>query len=250
MSTTRWGAEMDWKLLSKTEAEELSNYWEKEPDFLKIMDEWDGIYVAELSKDYKEMRDKLLKMSKLSKEKTPAGRNEKYRFDLEFGLNLYNYFNKRWEFTAEKASNDDIWRYIQMRVIPGLVWERWESSNSDSRINVERFWKNPRRIWLKSLWWYIHLSLCDDSLEKTRDILINNTSDTIVQIVERSGTGYRVDLYREIIKRLDKSKKRSDDLLRKVMSLNTARCTTMEPLLIENGLEDYVDSLFTYFEVQ
>ena len=178
---------------------------------------------------------------------TSPGKNEKYVTDLNFALLFYELFRKDFSFTSEKASDDDIWRYIQMKVVPGLVFNRWEGSDSNKRINENRFWKDSRRIWMKSLWWYVHLSLVQDSIEKTKEILITNTTDSISQLVERPGAGYRVDLCRAIMFRFSASPKKSEDLLRKVMKLNTARCTTIEPLLVDEGIDDYVNSLFEFF---
>lgn len=151
------------------------------------------------------------------------------------------------------AADDDIWRYIQMRVVPDLVFHRWqhcedEGADDSERIKADSFWKDPRRIWMKSRWWYIHLSIQDNSLDETKKILIKNSMDEISQLVERPGSGYRVDLCRAIMKRYASSPKKDRLLLRKVMKLNTVKCSTMEPLLFKSGIENYVEELFAYFE--
>ena len=48
------------------------------------------------------------------------------------------------------------------------------------------FYKKGVRLYSGKLWWYIHLSWQGD-LEQTKSILINNSTDTILQIVERPG---------------------------------------------------------------
>lgn len=135
-----------------------------------------------------------------------------------------------------------------MKVIPEIIFDRWPADDVGGNINQERFWKNPRRIWLKTLWWYIHLSLQNNSIAETKRILSGNNSDTISQLVERSGVGYRIELYRAIMKRLSISELNDRHLLRKVLKLNVVHCATIEPLLFVSGVDDYVENLFSYFE--
>ena len=42
-------------------------------------------------------------------------------------------------------------------------------------------------MWLKSLWWYIHLSLQNGDLEETRRVLANNNADDISQLLDIRG---------------------------------------------------------------
>ena len=95
--------------------------------------------------------------------------------------------------------------------------------------------------WLKNIWWYIHLSWNNDE-QTTHDIIRNNTTDTILNLVERPGLGYYVDVYREIMKRYSDCNDR--DLFRKVLKLNTARLLTTSPELVDGGIEAYVEGLF------
>ena len=238
---------MYWKTLSKEEASHLADEWNSSENFMQVYEDWDDGYIADLSVEYQEIRNKLEEFLRAAELKTPHSKNERYNTDIYFALSFYDYLKNKWNFTAEKAANDGIWRYIQMKVVPRMVFDRWTDSTSE-RINSERFWKNTRRIWLKSLWWYIHLSLQNDSIADTEPILLTNNIDTISQLVERSGVGYRIDLYREIMRRLYISPNRSEQLLRKVMKLNTVRCATIEPLLAESGIVSYVNELFSYFE--
>jgi len=168
--------------------------------------------------------------------------------DLFLGLKMYAFLNDDFDMNASTASDDDIWRFIQMKVVPDLLFDRWSEDNGSDRINDDRFWKDSRRMWLKTMWWYIHLSLQGDSLVETKRILMGNGSDDISQLVERSGSGYRVDLYREIMRRYHESGRKDKQILRKVLKLNVVRCATVEPLLFSSGIEDYVNDLFEYFE--
>src|SRR5699024_3683962 len=51
--------------------------------------------------------------------------NLTYDFDLLYGLELYQVLNKDIGFNQRVASNDDIWRYLSIRVIPDVVHSRW-----------------------------------------------------------------------------------------------------------------------------
>src|SRR5699024_11798367 len=101
----------------------------------------------------------------------------------------------------------------------------------------------PRRIWLKTIWWYIHLSWYKNKSE-TYDILKDNSTDTILQLVERPSLGYYIDLYREIMYQYYKTGNSDRDLFRRVLKLNTARIVSTSPELLDGGLVIYVAKLF------
>lgn len=228
---------MKWKVLSKNEASEIMNNWDK------------PVPLTDLDSKYLELRDKLmyrfnsvLKENNLSKEQI---KGNEYLIDLLFGIELYTILNNEYTFTSRDATTDGIWRYISVAVIPDVVSFRWG-------VNENRFWKESRRIWLKVLWWYVHLSW-QGNKKDTIDILQGNTTDEIVQLVERAGaSGYRINLYRTIMKEYAKidsiNKSRSSNLFRKVMKLNTARTKVIEPDLVSGGTNEYVKELFSYFE--
>ena len=87
--------------------------------------------------------------------------------------------------------------------------------------------------------------------ESTREILKDNSTDEILQLVDRCGRdGYRVDLYREIMKQyaeMDVTERRKDQVFRKMMVLNTAKVQVIEPALVDGGEIKYVDDLCVYF---
>jgi hypothetical protein len=240
---------MNWKTLSRLEASSIANDWNSADSskFLRIFESWGGKSNDSLNADYKKMREGLLKASVESYGGTDGTRSKGYGADLAFGLKIYELFVKEFGLNAGTASDDGVWRYIQMKVVPDLIFERWSADGGPNRINNDRFWKDSRRMWLKTMWWYIHLSLQNDSLEETERILIGNGSDDISQLVERSGSGYRVELYRAIMRRYFDSERKDRQILRKVLKLNVVRCATVEPLLFSSGIEDYVNSLFEYF---
>lgn len=158
-----------------------------------------------------------------------------YDFDLLFAIRLYDILGLNNNFSNRAASNDEIWRFLSIRVIPDIVHSRWG-------MNEARY-MTSRRIWLKNLWWYIHLSWNGDT-ERTYEILKNNTTDTVLQLVERPGVGYYVSLYREIMLQYSCINDPSRTLFRKVLKLNTALLPVTYPELISGGIKEYVSYLF------
>lgn len=159
-----------------------------------------------------------------------------YLFDIQFGMRLYLLLKEKYNFTMRDASMDDVWRYLSIKVIPDIVFSRWN-------LNEDRFYKSSRRIWLKTIWWYIHLSWNVDE-KTTLDSIKNNTTDTVMNLVERPGLGYNVDLYRELMKKYGEVDDQSRQLFRRVLIMNTARIETITPELIEGGIPQYIDDLF------
>lgn len=164
-----------------------------------------------------------------------------YAFDLHIGLILYRILKEEYGFNERLAAQDEIWRYLSLEVFPDLVYERFG-------INDHRFYKGTRRIWLKSIWWYVHLSW-QGTEEDTFDILKNNSADEVLQLLDRSGNGgYRIDLTREMMRQYkvyDNGK--VAQLFRRVLKLNTARLNMIEPSLVDGGIEAYVTDLYEYF---
>lgn len=159
-----------------------------------------------------------------------------YKFDLLFGLKLYEILSPSAGFNDRAASSDDIWRLLSIKVVPDIVHARWS-------LNADRYYKQSRRIWLKAMWWYIHLSW-QGTPEKTLAILQKNTTDTVVQLVERPGLGYHVEMYRELMKQYAEYEDTSRNLFRQVMKLNTAQLLIISPELIEGEIPSYVQDLF------
>lgn len=195
----------------------------------------------EVSPECRELRDDLVGIRDKVFDENEFDKLEKlgYDFDLTFGLELYELLNRKYHFKLRHASSNEIWRMLQVEIIPDIVFSRWG-------FNDNRFYKANRRLWLKTLWWYIHLSWNNDKIS-TFSILENNTTDTIMQLVERPGLGYNTKLYREIMKKYSENSTDDNDsryMFRRVLILNTARISTISPELSENGIEGYVDGLY------
>nr|WP_263314753.1 hypothetical protein [Mammaliicoccus sp. Marseille-Q6498] len=211
-------------------------------DFEKLEVKATSLEPINYREDMKELREKLLLIRDDIFEKFEYDNANKldYKFDLVFGLKLYQLLNEEIGFTNRVATNDEIWRYLSICVIPDIVHSRWE-------LNAERFYKTPRRIWLKTMWWYIHLSWSGNE-EDTFNILKNNTTDTVVQLVERPGIGYHTEMYREIMLQYSKVNDTSREVFRRLLKLNTATILTTSPELVEGGIKQYVKDLYNSVE--
>ena len=170
--------------------------------------------------------------------------NNSYQLDLHFGLKLYMTLNEKYGMNTRYAATEGIWRYLCVAVVPDLIDKRYGKDHPD------RFWKKPKRLWLRVLWWYIYLSW-QGSKEDTFEILKDNSTDEILQMTDRCGRdGYRVSLCREMMKKngeLNPAERRKSQIFRKMMVLNTARVQVIEPELMPGGTVAYVDSLCRYF---
>ena len=224
---------MKFKALNIVESEKKMSLWKELPT--------DEYLYSELDPEYKDLRDSLLKA--LDNIKT----GQKYTFDYCFGLFLYGILHKN-GFTLRDASNDDVWRFLSLSVIPDIVGKRW------GKIADIRYYKQSGRIWLKTIWWYIHLSWQGDP-KTTIKVIENNSTDQILQLVDRSGTkGYYIEVYRKIMYYYWRARTINPDVgegdFRKIMTLHTALCRTMEPGLFCSGDDGYVRMLFAKLGVE
>ncbi len=241
---------MNWMRMSKPEANEIMNYLLKMSslDFLNEIERWSDDDDSELPREYRDLRKFIHEKSReLTHSTNITDAKWTYDSDLKFGLSLYEYTVNEMNMSPAIASENEIWIYIQMKVVPGMVYRRWVDSADNGRINAKRFWSDGARLWLKSLWWYVYLSLQHDSLEETYNILKNNGSDDINQLLDRTGNGYRVDLCRSIMKRYGNTSEHRNNLLKKILKLNVLNCATVEPALCDGGVDEYTESLFGYY---
>lgn len=189
---------------------------------------------SELRNDFVALRDKVFDEHNFDNVEKLG-----YDFDLTYGLEIYELLNSKYNFKLRHAANNEIWRFLQIEIIPDIVHSRWE-------FNEARFYTANRRLWLKTLWWYIHLGW-DTNKNTTYNNLKNNTTDTIMQLVERPGIGYNIELYREIMKKYAKYSTDNNDsryMFRRVLILNNARISTIFPELSDGGTEEYVETLY------
>lgn len=189
-----------------------------------------------------------------------------YNLDLTVGIKLYELLNPAKGFTIIQANDDDIWRYVSVRVMPDITFIRYPNIPDDiqilqeslpglsysiavrtekdsMRIKKKRFYSHTRRIWLKTLWWYIHLGWQGD-LETTYAVLKNNGTNIISHFIERPGRGYRPELFRYMLYAYSLLPEQKDNTFRAAAKMNLAKCVTVEPALTEGGEKEYARRLF------
>ena len=165
-----------------------------------------------------------------------------YKLDASVALSLYyEILSFEGGFSLRSAADDAVWRRLSVQVLPDYVAVRWGAS-ADGVLPGDHYWMKPQRVWLKCLWWYCHLSR-QGTREETKKVLEFGSTDAIQAVVERPGDGgFRVELCREIMKRLTHAGF-SVEMLKRVMKLNTTRVCLVEPAFFSGGIPGYVDSL-------
>ena len=220
------------------------------------MKEWLSNYpsLPSIDNDYLRIREEIQNFNKSIRQECEEKNITKkdYYIDVHVGLLLYEYLWKQPGFNMRAASNDDFWRYLSLKVVPDVVAERWGKDNDS------HYWSKPVRIWLRSIWWYIHLSW-QGGIDATAKILDSPcfTTDSILNLEERTGrNGTFINIHRYIMyyysripqKELENydrnTKTQSDGLFRIVMKLNTAKSVVIDPALYLGGEKEYVRSLF------
>lgn len=219
---------------------------------------------------YKDIRSGVVETFKNALEKT--GYRLNYTLDLKVGIKLYELLNPSNGFDIVKASDDDIWRYISVCVMPDLTFIRYPNQPSDIdtlkryipnlsyaigiktekdslRLKKKRFYSHTRRIWLKTLWWYVHLGW-QGSSEKTFEVLKNNGTNIISHFIERPGRGYREQLFRCMLYAYSLLPKQKDKIFRAAAKLNLAKCISVEPALSEGRETTYSKNLFEEVSVK
>ena len=189
-----------------------------------------------------------------------------YNLDLKVGLKLYELLRPAEGFDIVKANDDDIWRYISVCVMPDLTFIRYPNQSEDVdiirehisglsyaiapkkekdsvRIKKKRFYSHTRRIWLKTLWWYIHLGW-QNTTEQTYEVLKNNGTNIISHFIERPGRGYREQLFRSMLYAYALLPEQKDSTFRAAAKLNLAKCVSVEPALTNGGVKAYSQRLF------
>lgn len=245
-----------WETLSKNAAQEKAEVWSNLPEegFQSLLHSWKNHEVEDCPYQYLPLRDKLVNAYEnakaTAKSENPAHFSI-YQEDYRFAMQVYAILNEE-GLSNRTASDDGVWRFLTMVVVPDIIYERWNDENDPRKINADRFYFATRRIWLKVLWWFVYLCWQGSAIE-TQKMISTNNSNEISQLVERAGTGgYRVDLYREIMKYYDTKISQDDrtkehNLLSRVLQLNIARSQIIEPDLVPGGISEYVKSLFEYF---
>ncbi len=234
---------MRYKRLSMNDAKAITTQYDRMSDveFQDLTDHWRSYDTIESDPSYDEYRETLLTVFKSALEETGGKLN--YLLDLRVGICLYHLMPLDKSFSIISANDDDIWRYISVKVMPDITYLRYpDPAKGDIRINSKRFYRGTRRIWLKTLWWYIHLGW-QGSAEKTFTVLKDNATDNINKLIETPGKGYRLSLYRNIVREYSETAPHKAKDFAAITKLNNAKCISLEPALICGGEREYVKQL-------
>ena len=118
------------------------------------------------------------------------------------------------------------------------------------RLNHKRFYAHTRRIWVKTLWWYIFLAW-QGSESETYEVLKGFGTDTISDFIERTGgQGYRLALYRKLMHEYAHAENKSSNLFNRIQKQNLVNCRTIEPALVKDAEKGYVDMLFNQLSIE
>lgn len=233
---------LHYKKFTKSQAREFIEEIDNLSDaaYEDLLAQWSKFNVIGYDESYNELRKKVIDIYCKYKEK--GG----YEVDIRIGLCLYGELSKKNGFTNVLANDDDIWRYLSCIVFPDITNLRYPPSKTDRneghRLNTKRFYLHTRRIWLKTLWWYIHLSW-QGTEDSTYKVLKDYGTDTISDFIERPGKGYRLALYRSLMKEYSKVDTKSANLFNRIQKQNLVNCRNVEPALTEGAELGYVKRL-------
>ena len=237
------------KKFTKTQAKQFVETVDKmsDPAFEDLVAKWSCNSVDDFSFEYEDLRNNIITVYKNAK---PHGG---YETDLRVGLALYKEFNPENGFTFVMANDDDIWRYLSCKVFPDITYERYPNPEKDVKekgghLNHKRFYAHTRRIWIKTLWWYVFLSW-QGTEEKTYEVLKDFGTDTISDFIERTGQGYRLNLYRRLMYAYSRVDNKSAKLFNSIQKQNLVNCRTIEPALVKDAEKGYVETLFDQLSI-
>lgn len=231
--------------MQKKQAEDFVKEIDEESEiaFQNTIAQWQQHKVSGYDSSYQSLRDAVVQSF------LDAENEKEYDLDLNVGLTLFEELNTNIGFNLVLASDDDIWRYLSCVVFPDLTYLRYpKPAKGDIRLNKKRFYSHTRRIWVKTLWWYVYLSW-QGSKEETYKVLKDFGTDTISDFIERPGKGYRVNMFRELMKQYSGIDAKTSDLFNRIQKQNLVNCRTVEPALTENAEKGYVKSLFDQLDI-
>lgn len=236
---------MRYKRLSLNDAKAIISQYDNMNDveFQDLTEHWKAYDTIENDPSYGSFRETLLKAFKDALAESEGKLS--YLLDLRMGICIYQLMPLGKDFSIISANDDDIWRYISVKIMPDITYIRYpDPAKGDIRINSKRFYRGTRRIWLKTLWWYVHLSW-QGSAEKTFAVLKDNATDNINKLIETPGKGYRLNLYRNIVREYSETTPHKAKDFAAITKLNNAKCMSVEPELIHGGERAYAKQLIS-----
>lgn len=209
--------------------------------------------IRELNDEYAQLREEILNIYYKFKQ------FKNYEFDYRFAVDFYILMNGKKSFRS-LSTNYDYWRFICLDVAPEVIDYRHPIENPIIESTKEYYFNKNLRMYFPTLYWYVHLSW-QGTREETLKVLEENSTDTIMNLVERPGKkGISIDLYRKIMyyyyhvdkkqrKILDTFDNKSYSLFRKIMILHMSKSNTILPDKYREGIDGYVRMLFASFGI-
>lgn len=182
-----------------------------------------------------------------------------YEFDYRFAVDFYILINGKKTFKTN-ITNYDFWRFICLDVAPEVINYRHPIDDPYKDSTKEYYYNKNLRMYFPTLYWYVHLSW-QNTKEETLKALEDNTTDTIMNLVERPGKkGLSIELFRKIMYyyyHVDKKERnvintidnKSYSLFRKIMILHMSKSNTIIPDKYREGIDGYVRMLFSSFDI-
>lgn len=200
-----------------------------------------------------DIKEKLLMNTTINNE---VGNKAKYNFDLELGIELHKILHKA-GFTERQAGNIKIWYYLTTEVFLDYVYYRIGSTDSEN-LKFSKYICRETRMTLPTVWWFVHLSLQlkpdnEPDYELTRKILKNSSTDTIMQLVDRRGSGYWLEFTRVLMKLLfdlNKTQTRNSNFnfFSNLLALHLISTIDYDPHLSSISIDHYCEHLIKQTE--
>lgn len=236
---------IEWKRMSKREALVHLHRYDEDKCVPSSMYEGLTDVYRELRERMTALRDCMDEMRKRIGNKTPKD----YASDLLYGLTLYRFLREK-EFGIWDAADDNVWRYIAVKVMPDIVHERLGGDYAKDAFSGVR----SSRFWVRNIWWYIYLSLVETSerapdYDMTAQILKGNDTDILAGVVDHPGSGFRVELFRLMMREFDAFCNRGvladtrENAFRYLIKEYQIRTTLVDPDL--EGHKLFLDEIFS-----
>lgn len=126
----------------------------------------------------------------------------KYKRDIDIGLALYKFFeDPSREFSTWESNDRHMWSYLSLKVVPDIIFRR----GGKSAPIPDLYYRRPARMYLRKLWWFMHLSLVEDTdtrkmdVEKTKRQLEILREQDANELMDRSAGGFHLDFSRTMM---------------------------------------------------
>lgn len=177
-----------------------------------------------------------------------SSRMKGFDIDRVMSLELYS-TTIEMKIPMRVAASMPFWYWVSLKLLPDLLFNRFPQMDKEALRG--RYYERNMRVWPYMLWWGAHLTW-QGNRKDTESVLKQGFSVSAIEVfLDRSGSGYRTNLFREIAAQFaihNTNYLATDkDLLRPVMGLNTSKIVNIEPEFYSDGIKGYVKDLFAPF---